>query len=258
MTKITARIIKLNRFDAPKFLVYQCLMLLMLLFLLGCEEDKSWSEKEKSAVLSEIGQVSNNHTPVQDNSPASYKDTKFEIIDFTERDYKGVSSLAIVLSVPLDRREDIQSYFVLERRDGERVDGAWILAENGRELFFKNIEPETDYLLTVFANLKALNQQTLGKRYKKEIKTKSRVASVSFAHDGGILPLSHAKGLPVYSINIKQVDIEFHRVKNDRMVEFLESWRGGRRGAYQLQHYADKSQLVYSARFDMAIEKKQT
>lgn len=185
----------------------------------------------------------------------AYAQTDFDILDFAERDYKGVSSLAIVLSVPLDAASDFQQYFVVERKDGGRVDGAWILSDNRKELFFKNIEPEEDYLLTVYANLKAINDKELGERYKKTLKTKAIQSSVSFAHDGGILPLTHAKGLPVYSVNVKQVNIDFHRVKADKILPFLESWRGGKRSAWQLKQYAEKADLVYSARFDLPIEK---
>jgi uncharacterized protein YfaS (alpha-2-macroglobulin family) len=240
-------------FKSFNYVAYQAVIFLIIGLLMGCEEDKSLTEKEKLNIISVQGAIN----PVQDSiKPVQdYNNTVFEILDFAERDYNGVSSLAIVLSVPLDRRVDFQPYFVLERKDGKRVDGAWLLAANGRELFFKNIEPETDYLLTVFSNLKALNKQSLKQRFKKSLTSKPREASLSFAHDGGILPLSHSKGLPVYSINIKQVDIEFHRVKDDNMMAFLKSWRGGRRGAYQLQNYADKSELVYSARFALGIEK---
>ncbi len=213
-------------------------------------------------------------TPVKDSSPTSVKDssptpvkdspqtpvkdssqTEFKILDFAERSYKGVSSLGIVLSVPLSSKSDWQKYLVLERQDGQRVDGTWIMSDNGRELFFKNIEPETDYLVTVYANLKANNEQELGQRFKQSLTTRPIEASVGFAHDGGILPLTSSRGLPVYSININQVDVEFHRIKTDKMLAFLKQWSGGKEGAYQLQRYAEQADFVYSARFDLPVEK---
>jgi uncharacterized protein YfaS (alpha-2-macroglobulin family) len=144
---------------------------------------------------------------------------------------------------------------VLERKNGERVDGAWILSENAKELYFKNIEPETDYLLTVYANMQASNQQNLGQQFKQSIKTRAIEASVSFAHNGGILPLSQSIGIPVYSINVPEVDVEFHRIKDDKISSFLEQWRGGKQGYYRLQKLADLAELVHSARFEFQIEK---
>ncbi|MCW8928621.1 MAG: alpha-2-macroglobulin family protein [Gammaproteobacteria bacterium] len=236
-------------------------LILSIFFLVACEDE---SKKAKSNELANdvqsltsvnYGSNQNSSSKFKSEPIHDYSKSTFKILDFSERDYKGVSSLGIVLSVPLEPKKDFQKYFVLEKRDGGRVDGAWILSKNGKELFFKNIEPEKEYLLTVYANLKASNDQELGERYKNTITTRAIESSVSFAHDGGILPLTHSKGLPVYSTNIKQVDIEFHRVNPDKMMSFLKSWRGGKQGAYRLDKYTENSDLVYSARFDLPIEK---
>ena len=236
-----------------------CFIILMVMVLTACGENNEANNKTnketKKNSLTEPVDVSTIASVESKSVLKDFSETEFKILDFSERDYNGASSLGIVLSVPLDSRSEFQKYLVLERRDGERVDGAWILSGNGRELFFKNIEPEAEYLLTVYANLKATNNKELGQRYKKSLTTKAIEASISFAHDGGVLPLTHSKGLPVYSINIKQVDVDFHRIKNDKILSFLEQWRGGKESYYRLQQYAQQGELVYSARFDLDIEK---
>lgn len=253
--------------------VWWCFVVLMVTALIACGEkdaaDKETKKKHSpppfdvSAVAAVENKISANTASktlqsgkgFHQASDQDYSQVHFKIQDVSERDYKGVSSIGIVFSVPLDSRSEFQKFLVLERRDGERVDGTWVLSDNGKELFFKNIEPESEYLLTVYANLKAVNHKALGQRFKKSLTTKPLKASISFAHDGGILPLSHSRGVPVYSINIKQVDVDFHRIKNDKILTFLEQWRGGKESYYRLQKYAQQADLVYSARFDLPIEK---
>jgi uncharacterized protein YfaS (alpha-2-macroglobulin family) len=242
--------------------IYWVVIILWMMVLTACGNDDRHNNKpvkgyNEVSLLSKIGVISNNSQllTAQQSVSLDYSQTSFEILDFSERDYKGVASLGIVLSVPLDAASEFQQYFILERRDGERVDGGWILSTNGKELFFKNIEPETDYLLTVYANITAVNGKILGQRYQNNLTTKAIKSSVTFAHDGGILPLSHAKGLPVYSVNIEQVDIEFHRIQSDKILAFLDAWRGGKQSTYLLKQYAKKSQFVYAARFELPIEK---
>ncbi len=231
------------------------LVFLSMIILLGCD-DQDLDKKQVSIPI--ISKEIVKQAPVSVPVPVlqDYSQTKFEVLDFAQRDYKGVSSLAIVLSVPLDTSIDIQSFFILERKEGKKVDGAWILSENAKELFFKNIEAEETYLLTIYDNLPAINQKTLAEVYKKSITTKAIEASASFAHHGGILPLSQSKGLPIYSVNTAHVDVEFHRVQADKLTEFLKEWPYYSRASnYRLQAYTELSDFVYSARFDLDIEK---
>ena len=220
-----------------------CLLVFVIIVLVACGEDQERENKPENT-------MDQADAAIQD-----YSHTEFKILDFSERSYNDVASLGLVLSVPLSSQSEFQKYLVLERRDGERVDGAWILSANGKELFFKNIEPEKEYLLTVYANLKAVNEQALGQRFKQSVTTKPIESSVGFAHDGGILPLTQSRGLPVYSINVDQVDVEFHRIKTDKMLAFLQQWSGGSEGAYRLKKYAEQADFVYSARFDLSVEK---
>jgi len=235
-------------------LIQRLLLIFLSVLILSACEDKTLDKKQVSPQTSQIITQDIKPTPIavlQD-----YSQTNFEVLDFAQRDYKGVSSLAVVLSVPLDTSVDIQSFFVLERKDGKKVDGAWILSEDGKEVFFKNIKAEKDYLLTIYNNLPAINTKTLTEVYKKTIKTKAIDASVSFAHNGGILPLSQSKGLPIYSMNTAHIDVDFHRVKADKLTEFLQEWRNYNQvHTYRLQRYTELSDFVYSARFDLDIEK---
>ncbi len=244
-----------------KMAIFKWVVILICMSVLSACEDHSAEEhsvyKKASIADSTIISEPISETSVSAIKPVQdYSRTKFEILDFAQRDYKGVSSLALVLSVPLDKSSDFQQFFILERKDGKKVDGAWLLSDNGKELFFKNIAAEQEYLLTVYRNLKAINNKNLPQRYQQSITTKAIEASVSFAYDGGILPLEQAKGLPIYSVNIAQVDIEFHRVKQDKLTEFLQQWRSGsKKSTWQLGEYSQLSDFVYSARFDFPIEK---
>ena len=258
-----------SRATAQKKSILIALILILFQLLTGCQDDSKTANKtsdNKSAsevVAVTVSDSVAEKTPqkpvtatIKKSSQQDYAKTEFKIIDFDQRNYNGTASLGLVFSVPLDETTALQKYLLVERRDGQRVDGAWVISNNGREAFFTNIEPETEYLVTVYGNLTAVNGQTLKQRFKKSLTTRAIESTVSFARTAGILPLSFSQGLPVYSINTDAVDIDFHRIDSDKITDFLNQWRGRSRASYyQLQQFSSNAQLVHTARFDLPVQK---
>ena len=258
-----------SRVSAQRKTILMVIILILFQSLMGCQdkakaENKTSDNKSSARVvaetMSETVSKKTSHKPAaavkKKSLQQDYAKTEFKIIDFDQRSYDGSASLGLVFSVPLDETTALQKYLLVERRDGQRVDGAWVVSNNGREAFFTNIEPETDYLVTVYGNLTAVNGQTLKQRFKKSLTTRAIESTVSFAQTAGILPLSFSQGLPVYSINTDAVDIDFHRIDSDKITDFLNQWRGRSRASYyQLQQFSSDGQLVHTARFDLPVQK---
>src|SRR5690606_20754224 len=58
-----------------------------------------------------------------------------------------------------------------------------------------------------------------------------------FASQGSVLPARESRGLPVVSVNVDEVDVEFLRVREDALPRFFAQFqRGGRRGGWELDN----------------------
>lgn len=172
------------------------------------------------------------------------------VLDIAEHAHDGGAALAIVLSSPLSPKEDHGRWISLTRDDGKPVDGAWVLADNQRTLNFPNIEPQTSYKVTINPGLKAANGNELAEAQSKEIKTRNIAPSISFVGKGSLLPAKLDRGLPVASVNVEEVDIDFHRVNGDKLEELFQlASDDGLREFWNLSRLKELATPVYSGRF---------
>lgn len=171
----------------------------------------------------------------------------------------GQNALAVTFSLPLDTKQDLSKYFSLIKADeneGTPVDGAWILAKDTKVAYFTQIKPDTTYTITVAKGLAPAQGGALAEKAIYEVATRSAEPMIAFGSTGFILASDLIKGLPVDSLNIKQADIDFFRVRPDQMVGFKdEFWNSTYLNYYQSDELAEVADLVYSGRWDLDIKK---
>jgi len=184
-----------------------------------------------------------------------YANTELEVADISEQSYQNGAALAVTLSTPLNPKNDFQSFLKVSDKEGQTVSGNWIISANGLIAYFPEINPSSTYIVDVHEGLTAATEKKLKQAVSKKIETRSMPAQVSFASHGSILPAKLAKGLPVITVNINEVDVDFHRIKPDKLSHFISTWIGnsGRttQSSYYLQEYAPYTELVYSGRFPL-------
>lgn len=182
-----------------------------------------------------------------------YTDIELVVTDISEQSYQNGAALAVTLSTPLNPEKDFQSFFKVSDKKGQIVNGNWIISANGLVAYFPEIDPSTNYTVDVYQDLTAATGKLLKTTVSKKVDTRKMPAQVSFASHGSVLPAKLAKGLPVISVNIDEVDVDFHRIKADKMSHFISTWsiNAGRssQSNYYLQKYAPYTDLVYSGRF---------
>ena len=162
-----------------------------------------------------------------------------EIVSAVERTLDGRPALALIFSQPLDtgRRYDGFIGIVKKAPDkktgdeaaGEPVDGAWVLAENRRMLLFAAIEPKTTYRLRVVAGLTAAGGAVLAAPFTADITTRALEPAFGFASRGSVLPARLTGGLPILTVNVPEVDVQFLRVRPEKLAPFMKQfhWTGG-------------------------------
>ena len=106
--------------------------------------------------------------------------------------------------------------------DGKPVSGAWVVGDNPRLLFFPHIKPQTRYVVRVQAGLAAKGGAQLAAEQRVSIRTAAVAPAFYFASRGMVLPAVQNGGLPVTTVNVPEVDIQFLKVRPEQLPRFLD------------------------------------
>ncbi len=174
-------------------------------------------------------------------------------------DQKGDEQLAIALdfSRPLVGTQSFDELIAVTDKNGAVVKGSWVLSDDAKTLRFPHVDASRDYVVAIKAGLTAASGERLGQALSKQVYTGPLDPVVGFASQGSVLPARESRGLPVVSVNVPEVDVEFLRVREKDLPKFFAEYqRGGRRGSWELgSEYSEKTPLerlaepVYVNRF---------
>ncbi|WXL26552.1 alpha-2-macroglobulin [Ectopseudomonas mendocina] len=181
-----------------------------------------------------------------------YAGRDLSVIDVSEVQLDGASTLSVTFSVPLDADQKLADRLhLVDSKDG-KVDGAWELSDNQMEVRMRHLEPKRRLVLTVDAGLKAVNGESLGSEFVARLETRDIEPTVGFASRGSLLPARLAEGLPVIALNVDKVNVEFFRIKSDALPSFLNRWnQSGMLDNWESRELLPMADLVYTGRFDL-------
>jgi uncharacterized protein YfaS (alpha-2-macroglobulin family) len=181
-----------------------------------------------------------------------YAGRELSVVDVSEVQVDGASALSLTFSIPLDDQQNFADKVHLVDTVKGKVDGAWELSANKMELRLRHLEPQRKLVLTIDAGLLAVNGKRLPGESISRLETRDMQSTIGFASRGSLLPTRLAEGLPVIALNVNKVDVEFFRIKSDKLSPFLATW--GRNSSlyyYTSKEILDMTDLVYSGRFDL-------
>ncbi|HYG06824.1 MAG TPA: alpha-2-macroglobulin [Stenotrophomonas sp.] len=169
-------------------------------------------------------------------------------------------ALALEFTEPLVGTQDFDALIdvkdTLKNKAGTD-DSSWSLSDDGKTLRYPYIEAGKDYTLTISGDLLAASGTRLGKPLTQTVSAANLKPAAGFASQGSVLPARDNRGLPVVSVNVPEVDVEFLRVREDALPTFFAQFqRGGRRSGWELdREYGENTPLsqlaepVYLNRF---------
>ncbi|AYY74528.1 alpha-2-macroglobulin family protein [Citrobacter sp. TBCP-5362] len=207
--------------------------------------------------------VKNDETPAAQSAPT--KDSaqlqklaqqsegkELTLLDASEVQLDGAATLVLTFSIPLDPEQDFaRTVHVVDKKSG-KVDGAWELSPNLKELRLRHLEPNRDLVVSVERDLTALNKAAFGRAYEKTITTRDVQPSVGFASRGSLLPGKVVEGLPVMALNVNEVDVNFFRVKPESLAAFVSQWEyRNALSNWESDNLLKMADLVYTGRFDL-------
>ncbi|WP_159867915.1 MULTISPECIES: alpha-2-macroglobulin [unclassified Raoultella] len=229
------------------------LALLAALSLAGCDDggktqtagpaaassaDKQNAAKPDGAQLAKLAEKS--------------KGKALTLLDASEVQLDGAATLVLTFSIPLQPDQDFsRSVHLVDKKSG-KVDGAWELAPNLKELRLRHLEPKRDLIVSVDPTLTALNTATFGTSFEKTIATRDVAPSIGFASRGSLLPGKVVAGLPVMALNVDNVDVNFFRIKPESLSAFVSQWEyRNSLSNWESDELLKMADLVYSGRFDL-------
>nr|WP_231755432.1 alpha-2-macroglobulin [Bordetella sp. N] len=170
------------------------------------------------------------------------------------RQYSDTLSLAVTFTQPVDRKTELSRFIEVidtgplkgsddskaKSKDqpataadtGKTVQGSWTVGDNPRMIYFPFVVPQHRYVIRLRADLPGAGDKvTLGTAAHCDVETEAMPPSFYFASKGVVLPAGQNGGLPVTTVNMPEVDVQFLRVAPERVPEFFDSVVSGRGGS---------------------------
>ncbi|HHQ4541939.1 TPA: alpha-2-macroglobulin family protein [Aeromonas veronii] len=169
------------------------------------------------------------------------------VVQANARQYRDAPALALVFSGPLSPKANWQSWLGVSE-GGKQVQGEWILADDGRTLYFPNVQPDKSYEVSLKAGLGPSPQSWT-------LKTRPLEAGASFTASGMVLPLRQELRLPISAVNVDEVNIDFFRVDAEYLPRFLAEYRpGAGMGNWELEQITQRAKRVFSGRYALELD----
>ncbi|MEH8223741.1 alpha-2-macroglobulin [Aeromonas veronii] len=181
--------------------------------------------------------------------PAAQQETgaPSAVVQANARQYRDAPALALVFSGPLSPKANWQSWLSVNE-GGKQVQGEWILADDGRTLYFPNVQPDKSYEVSLKAGLGPSPQSWT-------LKTRPLEAGASFTASGMVLPLRQELRLPISAVNVDEVNIDFFRVDAEYLPRFLAEYRPGAGiGNWELEQITQRAKRVFSGRYALELD----
>lgn len=243
----------------PYRLAALSLALLTAFSLVGCDNDDKPQIAKPAASATETQTTAATPAPnaaTLDKLAAQSKGKPLTLIDASEVQLDGAATLVLTFSVPLNPSQDFSSRVHLIDKKSGKVDGAWELAPNLKELRMRHLEPKRNLVLTIDPDLLAVNKATFDKNYEQAIATRDIAPSVGFASRGSLLPGKVVAGLPVMALNVNNVDVNFFRIKPESLASFVSQWEyRSSLSNWESDELLKMADLVYTGRFDLNPER---
>ncbi|MBV0934668.1 alpha-2-macroglobulin family protein [Marinobacterium weihaiense] len=226
------------------------LPLLVGALLTGCSDDPNEAASPPVAQTPVEQEAASDR--VSRNPSAS---VPLRVQDISVQTWQGRQAAAVTLSTPVAVDRPFDAWLMIETDTGELVKGAWVADTRGKVLYFTGLEPEQSYRVRVRPGLRAANGNVLANLSSVVIETPALQSALGFAGRGNLLAHRLRQGLPVMAVNVDQVDVDFYRIPQGQLVDFLSRFGNATQlSSWDAERYLDKVELAWSGRFDLELD----
>lgn len=220
-----------------RFLISRALVALLLLVLLtGCGRDPATGGDRSPALPSHQAEELKG----------------FVLAEASSEPWNSSPAILLRFTRPLASAQDFGKTIRVRNAEGAVVKGSFSLSDDPRKLYFPHVEAGQSYQVEIGATLVSDRGDTLGEQSVK-VEAVAAPPLLGFASQGELLPVKNAGGLPVVSINVPEVDVDFYRVRPHEVARFvLDQNTRGRVSNWELEQLTRLADSVYAARFAIA------
>ncbi len=162
-------------------------------------------------------------------------------------------AIELSASEPLASEQDFNKVIAVTDAAGKAVDGGWSLDySDNRVLRFSPVKSGEDYKIVVSKDLLSKSGAQFASDYVETLKGVEQPPTIGFSGQGSVLPARATEGLPIRTVNVTEVDVQFLRVKDANIAEAIRdrAFRGAQ-GGWQLNYLKKITENVYGNRFQI-------
>ena len=225
-------------FSALRWLLVS-LMLPLLFLTAGCSENRA-----------DTGTNNNPDSLTRNQSP-------LWVTGLDETLIQGKPALALKFSAPLDAFRGYSSWVTVYDANkygtlSRKISLNQVLSEDGYSLYLTGIQPQKTYRVVAKSGLTAKNGQRLKNVVSMDFDVKQLPAAASFSGKGKIIPAGTEAGLPVRSVNIDSIEVEYFKVPIENYRKLLSEFGTAmNRGTYDIKQMIADGQMVFSTRYEL-------
>ncbi len=166
-----------------------------------------WHERSRSG---------SSEAQIGSSMPFAFTDCRTRLLD-------GSPAIAIMFTQPLDRSQSFAKAFTATEGDRKTaVPPRWVLGDNPRTLYLPYVTPQRTYRIDIGDQTRAVGGARLATATSCAVTTEAMPESFYFASRGTVLPAGENGGLPVVTVNVPEIDVQFLRINGDSLPAFLE------------------------------------
>ncbi len=191
-------------------------------------------------------------------APAAAESQAFALLEAGSEEYQGRPALKLRFSQPLAAAQTFDQLLRVTAPGGGEQAGGWVLDEDNRSLRFPFVQANQTYMVAFKPEITAADGRTLGVQPAREIYSGNLPPAVGFASQGSVLPARETDGLPIISVNVAEVDVEFLRVREASLSQFFARYLSpDRRSYWEMGDLTSIADSVYSNRFALQQQPNQ-
>ena len=115
-----------------------------------------------------------------------------------------------------------------EPSEAKIVEGSWVVGDNARVVYFSAVTAQHNYRIEVNDTVMSQDGIKIKEEKSCDVTSEQTPPAYYFASRGVVLPAGQNGGLPIVTMNVPEVDVQFLRVNADAMPRFFERVAGVR------------------------------
>jgi alpha-2-macroglobulin len=198
--------------------------------------------------------------PIAANASAGQVQAGFYVAMVASAVVDSEPAIELSVSEPLASEQDFNKVITVTNAAGKPVDGGWSMDySDTRVLRFYPVKSGENYKITVSKELLSKSGAQFSRDYVETLKGVEQPPTIGFSGQGSLLPARATEGLPIRTVNVAEIDVQFLRVKDANVGEAIrEHAFQGRQGGWNLERLNKITENVYSNRFQITDTHRNT